>query len=218
MSFVKSPLQRFIIILYVIISIALQYPQPDADFNFYTELATNYTTIGGSGNSESDGGPLDNITIVITGPTSGLGLGLNKKLYELGATIVAVGRSTSKLSKLNDDLKLMATTDDDNDSNKKNILKNEKKVNDNRFIPVVADFQDFVSVASAAKEIKSKVKKIDFLVNNAGMYSHDTGSALSTPQGFDLVFGGKIILVYVDIFFFSNLLFVKMNSPFAKII
>lgn len=168
----QTPFQRLLVFLTVIISIALQYPQPKFDVQFYNDLASNYTTKNGV--HPSNNHPLKDVTIVVTGATSGLGLGLTKHLHKLGGTIVAVGRSQSKLTKLCEEL----------DDNKQK-----------RVIPIVGDFSDLDSVASAASKIESKVKRIDFLVNNAGMYSHDIRSESSTPQGYDVVFGGTSIFV-----------------------
>lgn len=160
----QSPLQKILIFLVAILSIALQYPQPKLDLDYYTELAANYTSTSPANND-----PLKGITVVVTGPTSGLGLGATKALYGMGATIIAVGRSRKKLSNLSEQL-------GEGDG---------VKDGERRLIPIVADFQDLDSVASAASEIESKFEKIDFLVNNAGISHGDA----ATPQGFDLVFG-----------------------------
>lgn len=171
----KSPFQRLLIFITVLISIALQYPQPRLDLSYYSELATNYTTARGDVSTGTPEAPLNGITVVITGPTSGLGLGLAKKLHGLGATIIAVGRSATKLAKLSEEVGEGAGASTSTDDNKK------------RLIPIVADFKDLDSVSAAADEIKSKFKRIDYLVNNAGI--HDTTRSSSTPQGYDLVFG-----------------------------
>ena len=163
----QSGLQKFFIILVAILSIALQYPQPKLDLDYYSELAANYTSTSNENND-----PLKGITVVVTGPTSGLGLGVTKTLYEMGATIIAVGRSPKKLSSLSEEV-------GEGDGEK-------------RLIPIVADFQDLDSVTTAADEIESKFEKIDFLVNNIGI-SYSPGD-MATPQGFNLVFGGMFFL------------------------
>jgi len=166
----RSPLQKALLAITVVVSIILQYPQPQLDLSYYTSLASDYT--GSTSNAAEQNAPLDGLHIVITGATSGLGLSLTKKLYNLGGTIIAVGRSQSKLAKLVEDL---------NENNKYQKRK--------RIIPVLADFQDLDSVSLAANEIKSKFKKIDYLVNNAGMMYQTFGIERSTPQGYDEVFG-----------------------------
>ena len=64
-----------------------------------------------------------------------------------------------------------------------------------RLIPIVADFSNLDSVASAGNEIVKKFKKIDFLVNNAGIAQASAGAA--TPQGYDLIFGGMFFYIYL---------------------
>jgi NAD(P)-dependent dehydrogenase (short-subunit alcohol dehydrogenase family) len=179
----QTPFQGILILFTLILSIALQYPQPKLDLNYYSELATNYTSSSTTGtgtgtttviSKSNHDQPLHGITVVITGPTSGLGKGLTKKLYSLGATIIGVGRSPTKLAKLSEEL------GEDVDG----VDGGEKK---KRLIPIVADFSNLDSVASAGNEIVKKFKKIDFLVNNAGIAQASTGAA--TPQGYDLIFG-----------------------------
>ena len=109
--------------------------------------------------------------------SQGIGLGLSKRLYEMGASIIAVGRSPTKLEKLREDLEGSGSG-------------NSVKESTQRLIPVVADFDDLESVAAAANVIASKFEKIDFLINNAGMYKQNARTESSTKQGYDLVFGG----------------------------
>jgi Short-chain dehydrogenases of various substrate specificities len=163
----KSPIQKALLLVGVILSVILQYPQPKLDVSYYTYLASNHT-----GNKD-EVQPLKGSTCVITGATSGLGLDLTKHLFRLGATVVAIGRSESKLSALSDQLLL------------------QQQQQEERIVLIQANLQDLKSVSNAANKIKSRFKTIDFLINNAGMThaSHGTDKKPKpTPQGYDEVF------------------------------
>ena len=161
----KSPIQAVLVAITILLSLLIQYPSPDLDRPYYRALATNFTK------SQDDKYPLLGTSIIITGATSGLGLSLANYLHGLGSTIIAVGRSPSKLEKLQKDL--------DKEGNKK------------RIVPVVADLSDLNSVSAAGKQIKSKFKRVDFLVNNAGMVHSSEKEYQTTAQGYDSVFGGE---------------------------
>jgi len=107
--------------------------------------------------------PLEGMIVVLTGSTSGIGLALTKALSKVGATVVALGRSQSKLSALEKEVKNVE--------------------------PIVADLNDLESVAKAANTIQERFHHIDVLVNNAGMhYKWAVLDHPSTPQGYDQVF------------------------------
>lgn len=107
--------------------------------------------------------PLEGMIVVLTGATSGIGLALTKALSNLGATVVALGRSPSKLNKLEQQVKAVET--------------------------IVADLNDLESVSKAAKTIQERFHHIDVLINNAGMhYKWAAYGHPSTPQGYDQVF------------------------------
>lgn len=149
----KYPLQRLLILLVALLSFFIQYPQPIP--KDYTDMALTYTS------SPFPDKPLHHVTIVITGATSGLGLSLSKKVHSMGGTLVAIGRSESKLRSL------------------------EESVGSVRFHGVLADFTDLNSISAAADTIQSKFKNIDYLICNAGITS-GTGP---TAQNYDEVFG-----------------------------
>lgn len=114
--------------------------------------------------SSNNNEPLQGKIVVLTGCTSGIGLSLTKALSKLGATVVGIGRSTTKLSQLKEEVSTLQ--------------------------PFVADFTDLASVAKAADEILSKYEHIDILINNAGMHdglNNWKGDRVSA-QGYDLVF------------------------------
>lgn len=113
--------------------------------------------------------PLKGISIAITGATSGIGMGLTIKLFEMGATVIAIGRSPKKLKKLKQDISDTLET-------------------------VVMDFADFDSVARGSEEMLERFESLDVLVNNAGIHTIENGLFAPQPpskQGYDIPFAGK---------------------------
>jgi NAD(P)-dependent dehydrogenase (short-subunit alcohol dehydrogenase family) len=53
--------------------------------------------------------PLSDTIVVLTGATSGIGLALTRALSKMGAQVVALGRSSSKLAKLQEALPSVQT-------------------------------------------------------------------------------------------------------------
>ena len=165
----KTRLQTGLLVITLIISYLLQIPQPHFDFGHYTSLASEYVNAPDKGNDGGDAASiLKGVNIVVTGATSGLGLDLAKTLHKLGGTIIAVGRSESKLANL------------------ANLL--DSKNNTKRVVTIVADLQDLDSVSAAGDKIRSKYKSIDYLINNAGL-TNGPYTKVPTPQGFDMIFG-----------------------------
>jgi NAD(P)-dependent dehydrogenase (short-subunit alcohol dehydrogenase family) len=109
--------------------------------------------------------PLDGKIVVVTGATSGIGLSLTKMLSRLGATVVAVGRSPSKLAALQEEIPTVQT--------------------------VQANLVDLQSVADAADAIAESWDHIDVLVNNAGVHDgfNNLFGEFESKQGYDQVFG-----------------------------
>jgi len=121
--------------------------------------------------------PLTGATIAISGSTSGIGKAIAKNAHGLGATVIAIGRSPTKLANLQFEL----------EGDRKNTKKS-------RIVPIIADYSDLESVTKAADEIKRKAKVIDILVNNAGIHYNFAiinpfSEILQTKQGHDLTFG-----------------------------
>ncbi len=172
----------FLVIFSVLVSIGVKYPHPILDKEYYQVLAANHTAIRHDDvvfHTHKEA-LLENVTVVVTGATSGLGLSITQLLYDLGATVVALGRSPSKLTELQNSLGEGALESDGD------------KVR--RFFPIKVNLNDLDSVASAADEVLSKFDKLDYLINNAGIISPivgGTGLGSSSEQGFDLAFGGK---------------------------
>ena len=108
--------------------------------------------------------PLRGMHIVVTGATSGIGLGLTRKLCLLGATVVAMGRSSSKLQELQQECPHNIET-------------------------VLADFSDLDSIAAASQHMIERYDRLDVLVNNAGIHP-GLGLVSASKQGYDLTFTG----------------------------
>jgi NAD(P)-dependent dehydrogenase (short-subunit alcohol dehydrogenase family) len=108
--------------------------------------------------------PLSGTLVVVTGATSGIGLSLTRALSKMGAQVVALGRSSSKLANLQEELPSIQT--------------------------VKVDLSDLESVSQAADQLIASFPRIDILINNAGMHDGADNPAGSppNPQGHDLVF------------------------------
>ncbi len=87
-------------------------------------------------------------TVLVTGPTSGLGRAATDALASLGARVILVGRSEERLRRVRDDLVAAHGTD--------------------RFPIVVADMGSLVSVGAAVKRILRTESRLDVLIDNAG--------------------------------------------------
>ena len=93
-------------------------------------------------------GALAGRTVLVTGPTSGLGRATAEALAALGARVILVGRSRRKLDKLHDELAARHGAD--------------------RFPIVVADLESLASVRVAVDQILATEPRLDVLIDNAG--------------------------------------------------
>jgi dehydrogenase/reductase SDR family protein 12 len=87
-------------------------------------------------------------TVLVTGPTSGLGRAATEALASLGARVVLVGRSAERLAAVRD--ALVAVHGED------------------RFPIVVADMGSLASVRAAVAQVLATEPRLDVLVDNAG--------------------------------------------------
>ena len=132
--------------------------------------------------------PLEGVTLLITGATSGIGKGLTLWTLEKGATVIAMGRSPTKLNDLATEAKQQRL--------------DETETKPQKLFTVIADFADLSSVSKAVDQMKeysndddasnSFPSHIDIVVCNAGI--HTGFSTLWDPhqptaQGYDLTFG-----------------------------
>jgi dehydrogenase/reductase SDR family protein 12 len=87
-------------------------------------------------------------SVLITGPTSGLGRATTDLMAEMGARIILVGRTPERLSALRDELAELHGED--------------------RFPTVVADMSSLASVRAAVDHVLANEPRLDVLIDNAG--------------------------------------------------
>lgn len=87
-------------------------------------------------------------TVLVTGPTSGLGRAATEALAGLGARVVLVGRSSERLAALRDSL--------------------VREHGEDRFPVVLADMGSLGSVRVAASQVLATEPRLDVLIDNAG--------------------------------------------------
>jgi NAD(P)-dependent dehydrogenase (short-subunit alcohol dehydrogenase family) len=105
----------------------------------------------------SDKSPLTDLTIAITGATSGIGYEAARALYATGAKLLITARDTNKAK-----------------STIEKIVSSTPPIEGRQYqtIEVVSvDMNSLASVRAAATEILSKTDKINILINNAGEYA-----------------------------------------------
>jgi NAD(P)-dependent dehydrogenase (short-subunit alcohol dehydrogenase family) len=112
--------------------------------------------------ADSEPDALRGRTVVITGPTSGLGREATDQLARLGARIVLVGRSAERLSEVRH--ALLARHGED------------------RFPIVVADMASLASVRAAADQVVASESRIDVVIDNAGAMFPERSE---TPDGIE---------------------------------
>jgi NAD(P)-dependent dehydrogenase (short-subunit alcohol dehydrogenase family) len=130
-------------------------------------------------------------TVVITGPTSGLGKEVARQLAPTGANLVLVARNEEKCARVIDEIAPLCT--------------GSKPV----FVP--AEMGDLESVRSACAAIHQQFSHIDVLIHNAGallnsrqvspqgieqtVASHVVGPFLMTTLLLPLMHGGRVVTV-----------------------
>lgn len=98
--------------------------------------------------SDPGSSALEGKTVLVTGPTSGLGRATADGMAALGARVVLVSRSKDKLERLRDEM--------------------TARHGENRFPIVVADMSSLESVQAAIGHILATESRLDVLVDNAG--------------------------------------------------
>ena len=109
-------------------------------------------------------------TVLVTGPTSGLGRAAVSHFAAMGARVLLVGRDESKLERTRTEL--VAWSGD-----------SEIEVH-------VADMGSLASVRSAADRILARESRLDVLVDNAGALFADRRTS---PDGFELSFATMVL-------------------------
>jgi NAD(P)-dependent dehydrogenase (short-subunit alcohol dehydrogenase family) len=109
-------------------------------------------------------------TVVITGPTSGLGRAASEAMADLGARLVLVGRDRGRLEAVAADL--------------------AARGGEQRVVTVVADMSSLGSVASAAAAIRGTETRIDVLIDNAGAINAER---IETEDGLEATFATMVV-------------------------
>jgi NAD(P)-dependent dehydrogenase (short-subunit alcohol dehydrogenase family) len=137
-------------------------------------------------------GALEGRTVLVTGPTSGLGRAATDALAALGARIVLVGRSEKRLAAVRD--ALMARHGED------------------RFSIVVADMGSLDSVRDAVRRVEATEARLDVLIDNAGAIFPERRFG---PDGIEATLAVLVVGPFVLV---SGLLPLLRRTPGARVI
>ena len=102
---------------------------------------------------------------MVTGATDGIGKETARVLLQMGATVVAVGRNSQKITKTSQELK--------------------QKTGSERLEFMQADFADQNQIRQLAAQFRAKYDRLDVLINNAGTM---TMSRQETRDGLEMMF------------------------------
>jgi dehydrogenase/reductase SDR family protein 12 len=131
-------------------------------------------------------------TVLVTGPTSGLGRAATGALAALGARVILLGRSEERLRRLRDDL--------------------VARHGEDRFPVVVADMGSLVSVRAAAARVVAAEARLDAVVDNAGAIYP---KRFDGPDGIEATFA---VLVAGPFALVAGLLPLLRRTPGARVI
>lgn len=118
--------------------------------------------------------PMAGRTVVLTGPTSGLGRAAAGSFARMGARLVLVGRDADRLAQTRTELLA--------------------EVPDLSATSVVADMGSLPSVRAAAAEILDREPRLDVIVDNAGAIF---ATREVTPEGFERTFATMVLGPFV---------------------
>ena len=105
-------------------------------------------------------------TVLITGATSGVGLGMAKQISKMGHHLILACRNMDKAKKILDDL---------------------KKATPSLKVDILAlDLADIASIKQFSSELNEKFDSIDVLINNAGVF---VDSNQKKKDGYDMTMG-----------------------------
>jgi NAD(P)-dependent dehydrogenase (short-subunit alcohol dehydrogenase family) len=131
-------------------------------------------------------------TVLVTGPTSGLGRAAAATLAGLGARLILVGRSPERLTALREEL--IAANGED------------------RFPVVVADLSSLADVSAAVATILASESRLDVLLDNAGAIHRQR---TETRDGIEATFATMVVAPFALV---SGLLPLLRITPGSRVI
>ncbi|RFU75300.1 hypothetical protein TARUN_6937 [Trichoderma arundinaceum] len=143
----------------------------------------------------TDKAPLTDLTIVITGATSGIGYEAARALYATGAKLFIVARDANKAK-----------------TTVEKIVSSIPPIEGRRYqdVEVISmDMESLASVRLAAEEILNKANHINILTNNAGIAGIPFGH---TKEGFERTWGVN----YLAPFLLTYLLLPRLDASSTK--
>jgi NAD(P)-dependent dehydrogenase (short-subunit alcohol dehydrogenase family) len=135
--------------------------------------------------------------ILITGATSGIGEALTMALLKLGATVTALGRSSTKLERLRRDCETE--------------LRALGQWREDAVRTFTVDLADLAAVGRVGKEIAASLDSLDILINNAGMHGLDDMFATHATVGSDPAYDRVFVVNYL-----SHVLLTELLLPLLK--
>jgi NAD(P)-dependent dehydrogenase (short-subunit alcohol dehydrogenase family) len=173
-------------------------PRALIDTGLEITIVGSFTRIGPAvrrrlfGWSSPPAGAMAGRTVLVTGPTSGLGRAATDALAGLGARVVLLGRSAERLTRLRDELVRVHGED--------------------RFPVVVADMGSLVSVRAAVARIVATEPRLDVLVDSAGAIHPER---VEGPDGIEATLA---VLVVGPFALVAGLLPLLRRTPDARVI
>ena len=173
-------------------------PRALIDAGLEISVVGSFTRIGPAvrrrlfGWSSPPAGAMAGRTVLVTGPTSGLGRAATDALADLGARVVLVGRSEERLALLRDELVGVHGED--------------------RFPVVVADMGSLASVRAAVAQILATESRLDVLIDNAGALYPER---IEGPDGIEATLAVLVVGPFVLV---AGLLPLMRRTPGARVI
>jgi dehydrogenase/reductase SDR family protein 12 len=131
-------------------------------------------------------------TVLVSGPTSGLGRAATDALADLGARVILLGRSPERLAALRDEL--------------------AARHGEDRFPVVIADMGSLASAREAAAKVVASESRLDVVVDNAGTIYPDRRIG---PDGIEATLA---ILAVAPFVLVSGLLPLLRRTPGSRVV
>jgi NAD(P)-dependent dehydrogenase (short-subunit alcohol dehydrogenase family) len=128
--------------------------------------------------------PLQNQVAVITGGGHGIGAGITRRLAALGATTIICGRKGETLEQTAAQIRKAGSNCE----------------------PIVCDITDLSSVEKLATQVRERFRRIDVLVNNAGIGGFGSPLHELPPEQWDAVINTNLRGVYYCIRAFAPMM------------